>query len=335
MASADYTNVVQSLYVAYFGRPADFFGLQNFTSALNAANAPTTLPELQAAYRTSPTIKALIDSFGTSTESTVLYSGDTLSFVSSIYQNVLGRSADLDGLLFWTAAINSGTLTKANAAVAIMSGAMNNPIGPDASTVANKIAAATEFTNALDTFAEITGYSGDRAASQARAFLSTVTSEAPSHALIENTIYELTNFDGLNTPKPVAITNTVSDYSTSNQVNLVSDFTTAPIKQGAVPGYYPNVLSYVINDKGEIVFSGTFANSLTPEDKAGDILAILQNMPGTACSFVQFNKLTQTNDTYLVCTGTGTTGPAVIDIVGVSLNGVDNINIVEPTHWSG
>jgi hypothetical protein len=51
MAAVDYNGVVQQLYVSYFGRPADYFGLQNFTAQLNAIGAPTTFAALNAAVQ--------------------------------------------------------------------------------------------------------------------------------------------------------------------------------------------------------------------------------------------------------------------------------------------
>lgn len=338
MATADYSNLVQALYVAYFGRPADTFGLHNFEAALNAVGAPTTVQGLESAYSTNATVKALIDSFGSSAESTALYNGtSTMSFINSIYMNVLGRNADFSGLLFWANAVDSGQLTKGNAALAITAGALSNTSAQglvDATVINNKIAVATTFTQSIDTTSEVIAYSGNQAAAQARSFLSSITTELPDQAVIQSTLFQITNFGGLNTPPPVAVTNTISDYATSNQISLGASFTTAPPKSGAVPGYYSDVLSYTISDSGEISFAGTFANSLTPEQKAGDIVAILKNMPGTACSFIQYNTQTLRNDTYLVCTGTATTNTAVIDIVGVTYHGVDNLNIQVPDHWS-
>lgn len=179
MAAADYNNVVQQLYVAYFGRPADPIGLMNFTNSLNNINAPTTIGELTAAYGTNATIKSLIDSFGTSTESANLYTGSTAAFVNAIFLNVLGRSPALEGLLFWSNAIDSGALTRGNAAAAIMAGAQTNTTTQglvDAQVVANKTQVAINFTAALDTAAEVVAYSGAAAASTARTMLSTVSS---------------------------------------------------------------------------------------------------------------------------------------------------------------
>ena len=334
MAATDYTSVAQALYVSYFGRPADPIGLINFSAQLNAIGAPTTVQGLENAYYTSAAIKALVDSFGSSAESTSLYSGtSSIAFINSIYSNVLGRNADFEGLIFWSNAIDNGSLTKGNAALAIAAGALSNTSAQglvDAAVINNKIAVATSFTESIDTASEIISYSGNQAAAQARSFLSTVTTEAPGQSVIQSTLFEIVNYGGLGTPPPVAVTNTINDYATTNQITLGADFTTASPQSGAVPGYFPDVLSYAISNSGEIRFTGTFANSLTPEQKAGNIVAILKNMPGTACSFIQYNNKTLQNDTYLVCTGTGTTNLAVIDIVGVAKHGVASLQIQVP-----
>lgn len=337
MAASDYTSLVQALYVAYFGRPADTFGLRNIESALNASGAPNTIQGLESAYSTNSTIKALIDSFATSSESTALYGGSSsVAFINSIYTNVLGRSADFDGLLFWSSAIDNGTLTRGNAALAITAGALSNTSAQglvDATTVMNKITAATNFTNAIDTLAEVTGYSGTTAAAQARSFLSTVTDQVPDNGVIQNTLTTIAFGAGFNLPAPAPVT-AIVQYGNNYVIQLDSNFTIAKPQSGAAPGNYGDVLSYSISDKGEISFTGTLANSLTPEQKAGEILAILKNMPGTACSFVDFDEQTQQNDTFLVCTGTTSSNPAVIELVGVAKHGVDAINIQSPMHWS-
>jgi hypothetical protein len=101
MSASSYANLVQDLYVAYFGRPADYFGLQNFEAALAAANAPTDAAALAAAYSTNSAVKSLVDAFGTSAESTALYgSGTTESFVNAIFENLFNRPAAVAGLSF-------------------------------------------------------------------------------------------------------------------------------------------------------------------------------------------------------------------------------------------
>ncbi|HEY8023350.1 MAG TPA: DUF4214 domain-containing protein, partial [Burkholderiaceae bacterium] len=179
--SASYSTLVQELYVTYFGRPADYYGLQNFEAALFAANAPTTIAGLEAAYSTNAAVKTLIDSFGTSAESAALYgSGSTESFVTAIFENLLNRAPAVAGLEFWVNAINSGSVTKGDAALAIAAGAQSNttPQGQtDATTIANKLAVASQFTSDLGASAlDIVAYSGSDAAAAARALIAGVGS---------------------------------------------------------------------------------------------------------------------------------------------------------------
>jgi len=205
MAAQDYASVVQQLYVSYFGRPADYFGLQNFESQLNALNAPTTFSALNAAAQAAPTsaLGQLINSFSASTESTNLYGTDTSQigtskFVEQIYLHVLNREPDTAGWNFWVNAIESGSLSRANAALAITQGATDNttPAGLlDKATVANKLTVATNFTADLSTVAEINGYAGDAAAATARGMLATVDSTTDTtafQATVDSTVATIT-----------------------------------------------------------------------------------------------------------------------------------------------
>jgi len=180
-----YNDAVQELYISYFGRAADSTGLANFAAALAAANAPSDIQALNAAYRTNATVRSLIDSFGTSNESKALYAGDTKAFVTAVYTHVFNRAPLTEGLSFWSGAIDSGTLTKGNAALSIMAGAFANttPQGLiDAALVNNKITVASNFTFAIDTSQEVQGYKGAAAAATVRDMLSTVTNATDSDA---------------------------------------------------------------------------------------------------------------------------------------------------------
>lgn len=203
-ATSSYDNTVQELYVTYFGRPADPGGLTNFSAALAQAGAPTDLVGLNNAYNTNVTVKALIDSFGTSAESVALY-GDTSTaagiqnFVSDIYQNLFDRAPDADGLTFWSNAILSGHLTQGDAALSIAAGAAQNSTAQgktDAQTVANKVNVAGQFTAALQTPQDIAAYSGDAAAHTVRGLLGTVTGASDPGTFagtIQSTIAVLVN----------------------------------------------------------------------------------------------------------------------------------------------
>ncbi|WP_292935565.1 pre-peptidase C-terminal domain-containing protein [Noviherbaspirillum sp.] len=194
MAVADYYSLVQKFYVAYFGRPADANGLNNMATQLNAAGAPTSTLAFVSAYDTNSTVRAIIDSFGNSAESAALYTGGTTDFVTAIYNNVLGRAPDAGGLDFWAGAINSGSLVRGKAALNIMAGAETNtePQGLiDAALVANRIAAASSFTNSIDSQDEINAYSGNTAAAAAREMLGLVnanTSAATYQSIAANTL---------------------------------------------------------------------------------------------------------------------------------------------------
>ncbi|HEY0844420.1 MAG TPA: DUF4214 domain-containing protein [Noviherbaspirillum sp.] len=180
-----HNDAVQQLYLAYFGRAADATGLANFSATLARAWAPTDIQSLTSAYRTDPTVRWLVDGFGTSTESMNLYTGDTTAFVTAIFQNVLNRAPQAAGLEFWRNAIDSGTLTKGNAALSIMAGALANTSAQgllDAALINNKIRVASNFTFALDTPAEMTAYGGSAAAAVVRAMLSGVTASTDPDA---------------------------------------------------------------------------------------------------------------------------------------------------------
>jgi hypothetical protein len=170
----EYTAVAEQIYIAYFGRPADRAGLINMTNLLATGQAPTAITDIAAAYYTNGAVKAIFDSFGASTESTTLYTGTDAQFIVSIYHNVLGRDPLLTGLDFWTNALATHQMTRAEAAIQIMAAAQAN--ATDAATIANKTTVATNFTAAIDTAAEDLGYNGKAAAQTARDMLSTVNS---------------------------------------------------------------------------------------------------------------------------------------------------------------
>jgi len=99
---------------------------------------------------------------------------DTGARVNAIYQNLFGHAADLPGLAYWSAQVSAGRLTIADVVVAVSNGAQ----GTDLAAFNAKVTAASAFTTALDTTAEVTGYSGTGANNAAKAWLAGINSAA-------------------------------------------------------------------------------------------------------------------------------------------------------------
>jgi len=153
MASTSY---LQQAYLAYFGRPADVSGLSFYASKTEA--------QVVAAFSASPESQAFFGSL------------NTLAQINAIYQNLFNRAAEPAGLVYWAAEINTGRLSLAQASMGILAGAQND----DKLAVTNKLAAATAFTAALDTSAEMIGYQGSAVITSARTYLASVGSTAAS-----------------------------------------------------------------------------------------------------------------------------------------------------------
>lgn len=155
-----YTEAVQKLYVAYFNRPADPGGLRFWEDIVTANGGDTS---------------AVSNAFAVSTEYQTTYAGkNSLQLVDQVYQNLFGRGGEVGGLLYWSNKLDTGALSLSNIVTAISASA----VGTDADAYASKVAAGTAFTNALDTAAELLGYSGTDANNAAKTFMSRVTDAA-------------------------------------------------------------------------------------------------------------------------------------------------------------
>jgi len=161
------TDAVQRLYVAYFNRPADPVSLTVYESLL-PADRVATQAELQALAE---------QYFSPSAEYQSFFAGMSNSqIVDQLYQNIFGRPAEYDGLVFWAAELTAGRQTVASLALQLSYSAQ----GTDADVVANRIEAANAFTTGLDTTEEVNGFAGDAAAASARTWLATVGSDEAS-----------------------------------------------------------------------------------------------------------------------------------------------------------
>lgn len=161
-----YTTAIEKLYVAYFNRPADVAGLTFWEGVVAKANGSTA---------------AVSAEFAKSAEYKAAYAGmDEYHVVAQVYQNLFGRAPEPAGLNFWGQALINKAMTIDNVVTQIAAGAQ----GSDLVAYNNKVAAATAFTAALDTSAEILAYSGDKANAVAKQFISGITDDASLKAAI-------------------------------------------------------------------------------------------------------------------------------------------------------
>jgi len=173
---------VQRLYVAYFNRPADPVSLAVYEAML-PADAVATQAELLVVAETY---------FSPSAEYTSNFTGKSnAQIVNQLYQNIFGRDSDAAGLISWATMLTDGSMTVAALALQLSYSAQ----GTDATVVNARIDAAVTFTTGLNTAAEITGYSGDAAAAQGRAYLAQISGALP------------TTDEAITTQKDTAITN--------------------------------------------------------------------------------------------------------------------------------
>ena len=128
---AVYSNDVQKIYIAYYGRPADAVGLAFWESQLEA---------------TGGNLSAIIGSFGASSEFDTRFGGlSDSSLISNIYQQLFGRDPDAGGLAFYLAELQAERMTLQYISIAVLNGSQNN----DLNIINNKTAASTLFTSSL------------------------------------------------------------------------------------------------------------------------------------------------------------------------------------------
>lgn len=186
-----YTLALQKLYVAYFSRPADVAGLAYWEQVVSAANGD---------------IAAVAAAFAASAEYQAAYAGmDAAQVVDTVYQHLFGRHAEPDGMQYWASLLRSGAITVDAVVRVIAAGAQST----DLAAYNAKVAAATVFTAALDTSAEILAYSGPAANAAAIAYIASVTdastlAAATVPAKLDATVFAITN-PGAPAPVPVPV----------------------------------------------------------------------------------------------------------------------------------
>lgn len=168
-----YTNQIELLYVAYFGRPADHDGLNYWEKVVTAKGGSTTF---------------VADVFSTTAEYQNAYRGLTPSqSINQIYIQLFGHPADPAGLAYWSKGLENGNFTMGNAVTTIAAGARTT----DYVALSCKVAGASAFTASLDTPGEILAYSGDYANAKGKAYIGSITDVASLDAAVKGLDYHI------------------------------------------------------------------------------------------------------------------------------------------------
>ncbi len=158
---------VQTMFVAYYGRPGDEGGINFWANELVGVNG---------------NLSAIIDSFGNSVEFQSRFGDlDDETLVNNIFLQLLGRDADAGGLAFYVGELQAGRITLASMALDIANGAQNE----DVDTIANKLEVANAFTEGY--LVANVRYEGDQAAEDAKLLMNNVdaTDASVTQALAE------------------------------------------------------------------------------------------------------------------------------------------------------
>lgn len=120
-------NAVFRSYIAFYGRPADPGGLAYWSDRLEAAQGSLT---------------EIIDAFGNSPEYQDRFASLTPeALITNLYQQVLGRAPDSDGLAWYLDLLVTGQSTLPRIALSILDGAINQ----DARVIGNRVQSAHHY----------------------------------------------------------------------------------------------------------------------------------------------------------------------------------------------
>jgi hypothetical protein len=113
------------MYVAYFDRAPDAFGLYYWGTRLSDG---MTLPEIAASFFDQPESRNVFPD-----------AEDNASLVDAAYSNLLERAPDLEGRMYWIAALENGDVSRAEFMLAIINGAKAATGAPDdVATISDK-----------------------------------------------------------------------------------------------------------------------------------------------------------------------------------------------------
>jgi hypothetical protein len=154
----NYDAQIQTMYIGYFGRPADLGGLAYYADLMNQRGGDNAV---------------LLDDFWNSSESRGLYTQATLSDkITQIYENLFGRPAETSGVTYWSNQVATNKVTIPAVAYTVAYNAQT----ADAAILEKKRTAAQAFMNALNTADKMARF--QRNVTPARTWLDSVVDDA-------------------------------------------------------------------------------------------------------------------------------------------------------------
>ncbi len=135
MTTATYFDVVQTLYIAYYQRPADPAGLKYWADQIQLAGGSASA--VMAAFSGSPESVALYKTIDASTIGGV---------IDQMYLALFNRTPDAAGRQFFIDGFKAGIFSAGSIALAVLNGAR----GDDSAAIQNKIQVANLFTAQVD-----------------------------------------------------------------------------------------------------------------------------------------------------------------------------------------
>ncbi|GEM_PF-6915306 len=123
---------VAKLYVAFFNRAPDAAGLEYWVNKVE---------------KDGWSLEQISQSFFDQDETKEKYP-DTLTtaqFINAIYNNLFGRDADDEGLVYWAKEIDSGNIPRSEMIIAVVNGAQDTSLGKDKTILENKAEVALDF----------------------------------------------------------------------------------------------------------------------------------------------------------------------------------------------
>ena len=140
-------DLVQLLYIAALGRPADPAGLAYWSSALANSDAPVSPAELATNYSRNATVRMIVDGIVASPETRLFHHPGDDAVIGAVYANLLSRPIDVAAKAAWTSRITSGAMTRPEAVAALIAEvALAEPL-----LIAKKLQIANGFSSRIDT----------------------------------------------------------------------------------------------------------------------------------------------------------------------------------------